>query len=140
MPDAIRRKGADVLRDFVERFRSVALAPVLVSLLMCIVLFLIASMDMRGDSVAALEARTAAALSEIAGAGKARVVIRTRGGAIKETGGVFTRTQEEQIPCGAVAVMQGAEDPLVRMKAAQALCSLLGLQAAQVDVLDMEEE
>ena len=140
MPDAIRRKGADALRDFVERFRSVALAPVLVSLLMCIVLFLLASMDMRGDSVAALEARTAAALSEIAGVGKAHVVIRTRGGAIKETGGVFTRTQEEQIPCGAVAVMQGAEDPLVRMKAAQALCSLLGLQASQVDVLDMEEE
>ena len=44
-----------------------------------------------------------------------------------ETGG--------EVPCGAMAVAQGADDPLVRMQLEQALCALLGLPNSAVSVV-----
>ena len=44
-----------------------------------------------------------------------------------ETGG--------DVPCGAMAVAQGADDPLVRMQLEQALCALLGLPNSAVSVV-----
>ncbi len=40
-----------------------------------------------------------------------------------------------EIPCGAMAVAQGADDPLVRMQLEQALCALLGLPISAVSVV-----
>ena len=40
-----------------------------------------------------------------------------------------------EIPCGAVAVAQGADDPLVRIQLEQALCALLGLPGTAVSVM-----
>ena len=82
-----------------------------------------------------LEARTARTLSQMEGAGRVQVVIYTRA---KETasGTAFASGgQTGELPCGAVAVAQGADDPLVRMQLEQALCALLGLPASAVSVV-----
>ena len=82
-----------------------------------------------------LEARVSRTLSQLAGAGRVQVVIYTR--AREAASGTFSPSgaQAEELPCGAVAVAQGADDPLVRMQLEQALCALLGLPASAVSVV-----
>ena len=82
-----------------------------------------------------LEERVSRTLSQMEGAGRVQVVIYTHA---KETSaGAYSpmATQSGEIPCGAVAVAQGAGDPLVRMQLEQALCALLGLPASAVSVV-----
>ena len=82
-----------------------------------------------------LETRAARTLSQMEGAGRVQVVIYTRA---KETAsGAFSSSgaQTGEVPCGAVAVAHGADDPLVRMQLEQALCALLGLPASAVSVV-----
>ena len=64
------------------------------------------------------------------------VVIRTRETSGGGSTGLFSSdAAKETVPCGAVAVAEGADDPLVRMQLTQALCALLGLQASAVSVV-----
>lgn len=83
-----------------------------------------------------LEARTERALSAVEGAGRVRVVIRTKEEK-KETGsGLFAKNEGiTEIPVGAVVVSTGAGDPIVRMQLTQAVCALLGLPPSSVEVL-----
>ena len=70
------------------------------------------------------------------GAGEVSVVIRMREGTGGGSGSLLAAGGgAEAVPCGAVAVAEGADDPLVRMQLTQALCALLGLQASAVCVV-----
>ena len=78
-----------------------------------------------------LEARAGQVLSAVEGAGKVDVTIMMREG---KHGGLTAMTGEET-PCGAVAVAEGADNPLVEMQLTRALCALLGLPASAVSVM-----
>lgn len=81
-----------------------------------------------------LESRVARTLSAMEGAGRVQVVIMTR--AQQTESGTWTRADgAAEVPCGAVAVAEGAGDPLVRIELEQALCALLGLPASAVSVV-----
>ncbi len=86
-----------------------------------------------GAQATGLERRISRTLSAMEGAGQVRVVIMTRDQE-KETG-FRAAGDSAQVPCGAVAVAQGADDPLVNMQLTQALCALLGLPASSVSVV-----
>ena len=85
-----------------------------------------------------LEARISQALSQTEGAGNVRVVIRTVKPA-QQSKAMTGYNKQDEIPCGAVAVVQGGSDPLVRLKLTNALCALLGLHASQVEIVGMNE-
>ena len=90
----------------------------------CILLCLLLGMT-EGTSTARTdeEARLARVLSAMAGAGEVEVA-------------VFYQ-EEAALPCGAVVVAQGAEDVAVRLQLTRAVCTLLGLEASQVDVFKL---
>ena len=120
---------ADRLRAALSAPGAKALFALLTLLALCL---LMTGREQAGDP---LEARVARTLSAMEGAGQVSVVIRTRevtggSGGLLDTGGAA-----ETVPCGAVAVAEGADDPLVRMQLTQALCALLGLQASAVSVV-----
>ena len=79
-----------------------------------------------------IERRASRMLSAVQGAGDVEVVIQMR--QITAQGDTF-HSQMQEIPCGAVAVAQGADDPIVRMQLEQALCALLGLPASSVSIV-----
>ena len=81
----------------------------------------------------ALERRIGDTLSDVQGAGRVRVVILTRQVQQGQTG--LSGADMQEMPSGAVAVAEGANDPLVNMRLTQALCSLLGLPATAVTVM-----
>lgn len=89
------------------------------------------------DSATALERRVAQTLSGMAGAGKVDVVIMTKSEAQGTQSGLLgaSGAQTREVPCGAIAVAQGADDPLVCMQLTQALCALLGLPASAVSIV-----
>lgn len=51
---------------------------------------------------------------------------------------VFYTQGDESVPCGAVIVAEGAQDISVRLKLIRAACTLLGLDASQVEVFKRE--
>ena len=118
------------------RLRAAATLPVLAGLLAAFLLIAGVRFSVGGSEAHQLEKRLEKTLSRVEGAGRVEVVIRTKtiygetGGAVLSSG-----AQSKQVPCGAIAVAQGAGDPMVKHALMQALCALLGLQAAQVDVL-----
>ena len=124
------------MSQILSRLRA-ALTPA-ACFLLCIVALILMAMPERngGSGETALEKRIGQALTAIEGVENVRVVIRTRK---DEAGGrmLGTAVQYEEVPCGAVAVVSGAQDPLMRLAIAQALCALLGLQASCVEVLSM---
>ena len=69
------------------------------------------------------EARLARVLSAMEGAGQVEVAVFYDEGSA--------------LPCGAVIVAQGAEDVAVRLQITRAVCTLLGLDANQVDVFKL---
>ena len=81
-----------------------------------------------------LERRISRTLSGVEGAGEVRVVILTRQ-TKQGTQSVLSGTRAAEQPSGAIAVAQGASDPLVNLRLTQALCSLLGLPASAVSVM-----
>ena len=81
-----------------------------------------------------LEKQASAVLSRMEGAGRVEVTIMTRKAQTGGTGLMKGETGGE-VPCGAMAVAQGADDPLVRMQLEQALCALLGLPNSAVSVV-----
>ena len=118
-----------------ERLRAAVPAPAALAVAAAFALMLIAGGGGReSGGNTGLEARVSRALSQIAGAERVEVVIRTKTLEVQGSGFSAGGTAQE-IPCGAIAVVEGAQDPYLRVQVAQALCALLGLQAAQVDVL-----
>lgn len=113
------------MREFYSRLRAV-LTPQ--AMLLLAALLLIAAGLGRSNAASSLEKRIGQTLSAVEGAGRVRVVIRT-----KETQG--GRSSGQTAACGAVAVAPGAEDPLVRMMLEEALCALLGLPPSAVSVM-----
>ena len=131
MPDEI---GGNRGKRLADRLRAALSAPGAKALLGALALLaLCLLMTGREQAGVPLETRIARTLSAMEGAGRVSVVIRTRevsgGSMMGAVGGT------ETVPCGAVAVAEGADDPLVRMQLTQALCALLGLQASAVSVM-----
>ena len=92
--------------------------------------------DQTADETTRLEKQTSAVLSRMEGAGRVEVTIMTRKTQMGNSGLLSGKTDEAaEIPCGAVAVAQGADDPLVRIQLEQALCALLGLPGTAVSVM-----
>lgn len=119
------------------RLRAVFSRPSALICLLLLSLMLLWRSGLRYESAQTrLEKRLQHTLSQIEGAGKVQVVIRTKKVSGKDSGsGLFSGEREEEIPCGAIAIAQGADDPMVSMRITRALCALLSLHASQVDVL-----
>jgi len=115
-----------------QRLRAAARPRVLV-LLAALLVFLSGMHLLSGKKAqSSFEERVSQTLSGIQGAGKVSVIIQTRR-SISE-GGIYG-TEKQEIPCGAVAVAQGADDPIVRQQLEQALCALLSLPASAVSIV-----
>lgn len=118
------------MRNLLARLRA-ALTPQALWLLL-LALLLLGGARLWGDTAqTALEKRVSRVLSGVAGAGRVDVVIKTQ----RLSGGTLTASRQEETPVGAVAVAQGADDPLVCLELQQALCALLGLPASAVSVV-----
>ena len=120
------------LKDVLSRLRA-ALTPQAVVLLAAALLLCWLAAASQRTGASPLEERLARTLSCMEGAGRVEVTIRTR--EVASSGGVFGTSVSESVPCGAVVVAQGAQDPLVEMELRQAVCALLGLPASSVSVV-----
>ena len=120
------------LKDVLSRLRA-ALTPQAVVLLAAALLLCWLAAASQRTGASPLETRLARTLSCMEGAGRVEVTIRTR--EVASSGGVFGTSVSESVPCGAVVVAQGAQDPLVKMELRQAVCALLGLPASSVSVV-----
>lgn len=123
------------MKQMLLRLRA-ALAPRAVLLLTAALLLLALGGRLTDNGGAAedLESRVERTLSAMEGAGRVQVVIVTH--AQQADPGTWTKADgAAEIPCGAVAVAEGADDPLVRIELEQALCALLGLPASAVSVV-----
>jgi len=113
-----------------SRLRA-ALTPSAVALLTALLLlFLFASSDEKQTE--SLESRIERTLSCVDGAGRVEVTIRMR--EVSTVSG-FGAERSESVPCGALAVAQGADDPLVALTLHEGLCALLGLPPSSVSVM-----
>ena len=120
------------LKDVLSRLRA-ALTPQAVALLAAALLLCWLAAASQRTGASPLETRLARTLSCMEGAGRVEVTIRTR--EVASSGGAFGAYVSESVPCGAVVVAQGAQDPLVEMELRQAVCALLGLPASSVSVV-----
>ncbi len=120
------------LKDVLSRLRA-ALTPQAVMLLAAALLLCWLAAASQRTGASPLEERLARTLSCMEGAGRVEVTIRTR--EVASSGGAFGAAVSEDVPCGAVVVAQGAQDPLVEMELRQAVCALLGLPASSVSVV-----
>ena len=121
------------MRDLLARLRAV-LSPQALLLLICAMLFFACSACLSGgESASALERRAENVLSGVSGAGRVSVVIHMRD--VQGTGGGLSAKAASRIPAGAVAVAQGADDPVVHYQLQQALCALLSLPASAVSIV-----
>lgn len=120
------------MRNLLARLRAALTPQALCLLLLALLLLGSTRLWVWGDSAqTALEKRVSRVLSGVAGAGRVDVVIKTR----RERGSALSSSGQEETPVGAVAVAQGADDPLVCLELQQALCALLGLPASAVSVV-----
>lgn len=119
------------MREILSRLRA-ALIPQAVMLIGALLLAFLLLSSRKGD-VLSLESRIERTLSLVDGAGRVEVTIRTQEN--RMTGGAFGMEKTESIPLGAVAVAQGADDPLVAIQLHEALCALLGLPSSSVSVI-----
>ncbi len=120
------------LKDVLSRLRAALTPQAVVLLAAALLLCWLAAASQRTGALP-LETRLARTLSCMEGAGRVEVTIRTR--EVASSGGVFGTSVSESVPCGAVVVAQGAQDPLVEMELRQAVCALLGLPASSVSVV-----
>jgi len=104
-------------------------AAVLFAALLLLFLFLSSGVEEQES----LESRISRTLSCVDGAGRVEVTIRMK--AVQASAPAFGTQQAQSVPCGAVAVAQGADDPLVALELHDALCTLLGLPPASVSVI-----
>ncbi|MBR5302623.1 MAG: hypothetical protein IKU38_07290 [Clostridia bacterium] len=118
------------MQEICSRLRAALTPPVLGVAAALMLAALALAGGSRADS---LESRISRTLSAVDGAGRVSVTI-----AMRETGissGIMGTKQAQSVPCGAVAVAQGADDPLVAMTLQEALCALLGLPPSSVSVM-----
>ena len=120
------------LKDVLSRLRAALTPQAVVLLAAALLLCWLAAASQRTGALP-LETRLARTLSCMEGAGRVEVTIRTR--EVASSGGVFGTSVSESVPCGAVVVAQGAQDPLVELELRQAVCALLGLPASSVSVV-----
>lgn len=120
------------LKDVLSRLRAALTPQAVVLLAAALLLCWLAAASQRTGALP-LETRLARTLSCMEGAGRVEVTICTR--EVASSGGVFGTSVSESVPCGAVVVAQGAQDPLVEMELRQAVCALLGLPASSVSVV-----
>ena len=120
------------MRDLLARLRA-ALTPQALLLLGALLLGC-ACMGGGSSRQTSLERRTARVLSEVSGAGRVDVVISMQ--QIEETGSLRAsgRNGMDSV-LGAIAVAQGADDPIVCYELQQALCALLSLPASAVSIV-----
>lgn len=95
----------------------------LLALAGCVFLCLALGLSEGSSTKTAEEGRLSRVLSAMSGAGQVEVA-------------VFYR-EESAVPCGAVVVAQGADDVGVRLQLSRAVCTLLGLEASQVEVFKL---
>ena len=119
------------MREILSRMRASLPAAAAVLLAVLISAFLL--MSMRDYQSSSLEKRIARTLSSVEGAGKVEVTILER--EIPSSGSSFSAKAGRRVPGGAVAVAQGADDPMVVLALQEALCALLGLSPACVSVI-----
>jgi len=119
------------LKDLLLRLRAALTPPALIVL--ALLLLLCMNLMHKGDTGTALERRTAEALASISGAGEVQVVIRMR--EAQRQNGISSSNGTAALPCGAIAVAQGADDPWVKIELQEALCALLGLPPSAVSVV-----
>ena len=125
------------MSGIIRRLRAAVSPQALALIAAAMLLFLLAFRTQERQT--ALEERAASVLSQMEGAGKVSVVVMTKP-ASQASGTGWSALSgasgtDGVVPCGAVAVAQGADDPLVQMQLTQALCSLLGLPASAVSVV-----
>lgn len=120
------------LKDVLSRLRAALTPQAVVLLAAALLLCWLAAASQRTGALP-LETRLARTLSCMEGAGRVEVTIRTR--EVASSGGAFGTSVSESVPCGAVVVAQGAQDPLVEMELRQAVCALLALPASSVSVV-----
>lgn len=80
-----------------------------------------------------LEIRMESVLSCVEGAGKVRVLVSSG-----DTAAVFSQAEERRT--GVVVVAEGAENIRVALELERAVQALLGVNADQIEILDMKEE
>ena len=123
------------MREGLMRLRA-ALTPQVVLLLGAAMLFLAFAMVQKPlagtREQTHLEQRIGEVLSSMAGAGRVDVVINMSAG---EAADALRPSGVASAPLGAVAVAQGADDPLVKLELQEALCALLGLPTCAVSVV-----
>ena len=118
------------MRDWLARLRASVPPQVLLAFAAALLLLSGGAFGGTDGGASALERRASRVLSAVSGAGKVDVVIRMR--ALEgESGGARSAGE---IPCGAVAVAQGADDPVVHYELQQALCALLALPPSSVSI------
>lgn len=125
------------MSGIIRRLRAAVSPQALALIAAAMLLFLLAFRTQERQT--ALEERAASVLSQMEGAGKVSVVVMTKP-ASQASGTRWSALSgasgtDGVVPCGAVAVAQGADDPLVQMQLTQALCALLGLPASAVSVV-----
>ena len=122
------------MREILSRLRA-SLTPQALAVLAAILLFLV--FGGRQQAGKTLEERISRTLSHAEGAGRVEVTIHMRE---LENGAsaLGMEKKKQSVPCGAVAVAQGADDPLVAIQLHEALCALLGLAPSAVSVISGE--
>ncbi|MBQ7785852.1 MAG: hypothetical protein IJ381_06870 [Clostridia bacterium] len=123
------------MRDWLVKLRAV-ISPQIVLLLLASLVLIgggLMNREEKSDVIQTdLEQRIGRALSSMEGAGKVIVVLRTDRTAQEKTG--KSKTETETV-VGAIAVAQGADNPLIVVELQEALCALLGLPASAVSVV-----
>lgn len=123
------------MADWFRRIKAALTPQVLLLLLLAFSMIGYCTLREETGGADRLEKQASAVLSRMEGAGRVEVTIMTRKAQTGGTGLLKSETGGEEVPCGAMAVAQGADDPLVRMQLEQALCALLGLPNSAVSVV-----
>lgn len=126
-----------MLNRWVQRFRGVRHLEWILALLAAALLLALLSAGWNGETdeqAMGMEARLERVLSAVEGAGRVRVLINEP----EEVQAAFMNQTREK-PAGVLVVAQGAGDIRVRMELSRAVQALLGVDAASVEILKMEE-
>ena len=128
-------KEENSVMDGLRRIKAVFTPQVIALLGLALALFGFSCFTIQ-EKNQSLEVRASKVLSQVEGAGKVEVAIMVRKSNATDTGLLSRKSgREAEIPYGAIAVAQGADDPIVRMQLEQALCALLGLPISAVSVV-----
>ena len=120
------------MRDLLMRLRAAWSPAAMIVLAVLLLNFSCMNMKREQSSAYSLEQRTSSVLSGVLGAGQVDVVIQMRKQE-QNAGAMGSGIQE--IPIGAIAVAQGADDPIVCQQLEQALCALLGLPVSAISII-----